>query len=237
MAKVAARKGRGDVRIDRITDGNTACGYAWTWTSGNEEGLRGTTLVELDKDGKIVYVCEIPEPLYKPGDLTIELLRALTKGAEYQPKTYTKRTPTIANDLARYLYVDVQGDVEEAMRFFDEKIVYRDFNFVDTLTDMDSIRQFIDDFTFPGIEFRPIKFDDGIDSTCFTWEVCLEGQTEAIRGISIVELDPKTRKMTYVRDIPESAIKPAPLGNLARTLRPGLGVFKGVPIGSRPGGM
>jgi len=39
-----------------------------------------------------------------------------------------------------------------------------------------------------------------------------------------------------VRDVPESAIKPAPLGKIARDFRPGLGVFKGVPVGSRPGG-
>ena len=41
---------------------------------------------------------------------------------------------------------------------------------------------------------------------------------------------------TSIEDVPESAIKPPPLGGLARTVRPGLGVFKGVAVGSRPGG-
>lgn len=76
----------------------------------------------------------------------------------------------------------------------------------------------------------------GIDSTCFTWEVVLEGSTDTIKGLSFYELDPKTRKIVYIRDVPESAIKPPLLGTLARNFRPGLGVFQGVPIGSRPGG-
>lgn len=38
-------------------------------------------------------------------------------------------------------------------------------------------------------------------------------------------------------DVPESAIKPPPLGRVARYLYPGLGVFKGVPALSREGGM
>ena len=60
---------------------------------------------------------------------------------------------------------------------------------------------------------------------------------DTIKGISFYELDPDTRKVTYVRDIPESAIKPPILGKLARQLRPGLGVFDPVPLGSREGGM
>jgi hypothetical protein len=55
--------------------------------------------------------------------------------------------------------------------------------------------------------------------------------------LSFFELDPTSRKITYVRDVPESAIKPPVLGTWARQLRPGLGVFTGVPQGSRPGGM
>ena len=44
--------------------------------------------------------------------------------------------------------------------------------------------------------------------------------------------------LIYVnQDVPESSIKPPPLGGLARALRPGIGVFQGVPAGSRKGGM
>ena len=241
LDKVSQRKGRGDVRIDQISDGNSACGYAWTYvsTDGKMEGLRGTTFMELNDNGEISYIREIPEPLYKPGDMTIELLKAVTKGAEPKPpKEYQPRTPKIASDVAKYLFLDVQGsDVNEAMRFFSQDIVYRDFNYEDTLKSPAEVKQFIEDFSFPGIEFKAQKFCDGVDSTCFTWEVQLNGQTDAIKGISFYELDPETRKVCYIRDVPESAIKPPPLGRLARLVKPGLGVLDGVPVGSRQGGM
>lgn len=112
-----------------------------------------------------------------------------------------------------------------------------DFNYEEPLRSPAEVKQFISDFSFPGIEFKPDRFDDGVLSTCFTWDVCLEGQETSIKGISYYKLDPDSRLVTYVRDIPEPAIKPPPLGALARSIRPGLGVFIGVPTGSRPGGM
>lgn len=199
QSKVEGRKGRGDVRIDRISDGSLACGFVWTWTSGNEEGLRGTTFVELNASGKIQYVREIPEPLFKPGDATLELLKAVTKGAEPKPKPeFQSRTPTIASELAKYLFLEVQGgDIDESMRLFDETILYRDFNYEEILDGKAEVRKFIEDFSFPGIEFRPERFDDGVDSTCFTWDVCLAGQEETVKGISFYELEPDTRLVSY----------------------------------------
>ena len=240
--KVEQRQEKGYVRLDRISDGNSACGFAWTWVSGDEEGLRGTTFVQLNDQGEIIYVQEIPEPIFKPGDLTKELLKAIT--ADVQPSDsvadgYTQKTPTVASELARYLFTELQTakDMDEMMRFFDDRIVYRDFNFDEVLRGPQQVRQFIEDFTFPGITFRPLRFDDGVDSTCFTWELVLDGIEDTIKGVSFYELDKESRKIVYVRDVPESAIKPPILGKLARQLRPGLGVFRGVPIGSRPGGM
>lgn len=240
LNRAKERQGRGRVRIDKISDGSAACGFAWTWTAGNEEGLRGTTFVGLDKQQKkIQYIREIPEPLYKPGDLTLELLKAVTKDATPKPpKPYQSKTPKTACEVAKYLFLDVQGsDIDEAIRLFDDKIVYRDFNYENPLETKADVRKFVQDFSFPGITFQPERFDDGIYSSCFTWDVKLEGQEAAIKGLSFYELDPTTRKIVYVRDVPESALKPPPLGAIARKLRPGLGVFKGVPIGSRPGGM
>lgn len=243
LDKVASRKGKGGFRIDRISDGDKACGFAWTWTSGNEEGLRGTTYVELNDNGEIQYVQEIPEPIFKPGDLTVQLLEAVTKGAERKPpQPFEKKTPTTANEVAKYLFLDLQNCKDEAgmaelMSFFDERVIYRDFNFENVLRGPAEVQKFVEDFNFPGIEFRPLRFDDGKDSCCFTWEVVLEGAQDTIKGMSFYELDPDTRKIIYVRDVPESAIKPPILGKLARQLRPGLGVFRGVPLGSRPGGM
>ncbi len=237
--KVDQRKGKGDVRIDKISDGTKACGFAWTWTSGGEEGLRGTTFVELNDNGEIQYVREIPEPLFKPGDLTLALLKAITDGAE--PKElppFTPRNPTEANDVCKYLFNEAQGrDSQIAIDLFSEDIIYRDFNYVNVMKGPEEVKKFIDDFSFPGIEFRPQRFDDGILSTCFTWEVVLVDAPDTVKGMSFYELDPETRKVTYVRDVPESAIKPPILGKIARQLRPGLGVFQGVKTGSRPGGM
>jgi len=243
LERAAQRKGKGGLRIDRISDGDKACGFAWTWTCGNEEGLRGTTFVELNDSGAVQYIQEIPEPIYKPGDLTKDLLKAITQGAEKkEPQGFEKRTPTVANELAKYLFVDLQNadhkeGTDELMRFFDDNVIYRDFNFENVFRGPAEVRQFVEDFNFPGIEFRPLRFDDGIDSTCFTWEVILEGvEDDTIKGMSFYELDPETRKIVYVRDVPESAIKPPFFGKLARDFRPGLGVFQGVPIESRPGG-
>ena len=239
LDKVAARKGQGELRVDMVSDGNEACGFAWTWTSGNEEGLRGTTFVGLNDQGKIEYVREIPEPLLKPGDLTLELLKTVTAGAEPTPKKeYEPQTPNTACGVVDYLFNTVQGSsVDESMRMFDDTIVYRDFNYPELLNGKDQVRKFIEDFSFPGIEFRAQRIDDGINSCCFTWEVVLDGAPETIKGISFYTLDPSTRKVSYVRDIPESAIKPPLIGKLARNFRPGLGVFEGVKTGSRPGGL
>lgn len=239
----ALARGGGDVgfRIDKISDGSTACGFAWTWTSSDMEGLRGTTFVELNSANQIAYVREIPEPLYKPGDLIVEVLKAATADATPKPPSeYTPRTPKKANEVAKYLFNDVQGaDSEEGMRFFDESIIYRDFNYEEVLRGKAEVKKFIDDFSFPGITFATQRFDDGVVSTCFTWEVVIEGAPEgsAIKGISFYEVDPDTGLITYVRDVPESGIKPPPVGKLARQFRPAVGVFQPVAIGSREGGL
>jgi len=239
LGKVAAKKGKGSVRVDKISDGSTSAGFTWTWTAGNEEGLRGTTFILLNDQGEIQYVREIPEPIYKPGDLTLEILKAITEGEEAKPpKEYEPQTPTSACEIVDYLFNIVQGSsVDESMRMFDDSIMYRDFNYENIMKGKEEVRKFIEDFNFPGIEFRTQRIDDGVDSCCFTWEVVIGDSPDTIKGISFYELNTETRKVSYVRDIPESAIKPPFLGTLARDFRPGLGVFQGVPLGSRPGGM
>lgn len=240
-ARAVSRGNDAGFRIDKISDGSAACGFAWTWTSNSLEGLRGTTFVELNSANQIQYVREIPEPIYKPGDLILEVLKAATADATPKPPPdYVSKTPKKANEIAKYLFNDVQGaDSEEAMRFFDESIIYRDFNYEEVLKGKAQVKKFIDDFSFPGITFATQRFDDGVASTCFTWEVILEGAPEgsAIKGISFYEINPDTGRITYVRDVPESGIKPPPLGKLARQFRPGVGVFKPVAIGGREGGM
>jgi hypothetical protein len=178
---------------------------------------------------EIEYIREIPEPIYKPGDLTLQFLQTITKDAVVGDKRlqpFIPRTPSDANDIARYLYTEVQrstNNSDEAMRFFSDEIIYRDFNYEHVMRGKSQVKKFIDDFSFPGIDFVPQFFDDGVDATCFTWEVQILDAPQGIKGISFYELDPKTRLIRYVRDVPESAIKPPILGKLARNLRPGLG--------------
>ena len=197
------------------------------WTCGDTlEGLRGTTFVELNDSNEIVYVREIPEPIYKPGDATLELLKLVTKGAE--PKVFdtplVPRVPTNASDVVKYLFNEVQGrEVEESMKIFSDDIIYRDFNYEDVLRGKEEVKKFIEDFSFPGIEFRPQRFDDGVTSSCFTWEVVLMDAPDTVKGISFYEINPESKLVTYVRDVPESAIKPPILGKVARQLRPGIG--------------
>eukprot|EP00979_Chaetoceros_neogracilis_P011887 scaffold3032_cov164-Chaetoceros_neogracile.AAC.1 len=162
MDKVAMRKNKGDLRLDRISDGARACGFAWTHTCGEEEGLRGTTFVELNEQGQIQYVREIPEPIFKPGDLTLELLKVVTEGEEkIVLPDYIPRIPMDANDIVKYLFNEVQGrDVDTRMDFYSEDIIYRDFNYENVLKGKEEVRQFIEDFSFPGIEFKAQRFDD-----------------------------------------------------------------------------
>ena len=241
-AKILARVGgSGSIkdagfRIDKISDGTKACGFAWTWTSNNLEGLRGTTFVELNDSNQIQYVREIPEPLYKPGDLILDVLKTVTADATPKPPPeYTSRTPTKANEIAKYLFNDVQGSSpDEAMRFFSPDIIYRDFNYEKVFRGKAEVKKFIEDFSFPGITFATQRFDDGAKSTCFTWEVILEGAPEgsAIKGISFYEVN-ESGLVIYVRDVPESGLKPPPLGKLGRQFRPSVGTFQPVSIGSR----
>jgi hypothetical protein len=166
--------------------------------------------------------------------LTLELLKAVTKDAVPKPKPeYQQKTPTTANEISKYLFLDVQGsEIDESMRLFDDSIVYRDFNNEDPLNGLEEVQGFIEDFSFPGIEFRPDRFDDGIESfAVHGMSAWIMHRRLFIKGISFYEIDPNTPKNCYVRDVPESAIKPPPLGKIARDFRPGLGVFNGVTAG------
>jgi hypothetical protein len=147
------------VRIDKMSDGKKACGYAWTWVSGGdkgnyvpqqqgeEDGLRGTTFVDLNSAGEIQYVREIPEPIFKPGDLTLQLLKTLTEGAtrkELPPLVPRDSLPRDACDVVKYLFQELQGrDVDLAMELFSENIIYRDFNYKDLMRGKQEVRKFM----------------------------------------------------------------------------------------------
>jgi hypothetical protein len=176
------------------------------------------------------------------------LLKTLTAGeewpAQFAPFVSRPAPPQTAHELVRYLFgddsvrdADPVAAVNEFVRYLDDDVVYRDFNYEHLLRGPKEVRELVESFRLPGLTFRPLRRDDGVDSTCFTWEIVLADAPDTIHGISFYELDPVTKKIRYVRDVMESAIKPPILGKWARQLRPALGTMQPVPRGSRPHGL
>lgn len=221
------------LRVERVADGASSTGIAWTRVDDGApglDGLRGTTYIELDPTTrKIAYVQEVAEPLVKPGDVTAKLLKAIAKpDGGRAPVSYRQRTPKAASDLVKYLWAEVQGsDASESLRLFDEAILYEDYNFPQPFVGIDAARAFIEEFDIPGIQFEVDRISEGERACCFTWRIAIAGvEGRKIRGISFYELNPKSRKVAYVRDIPEPAFRPAPLLALAGAVRPGLRVLQ-----------
>jgi hypothetical protein len=203
-------------------------------------------VIQKSADVSFPLLLSFPLGCEKTSDLTKDLLKMLTTGEEW-PATFqplVSQSPrTVAHELARYLFIDLQRvepttAIDELVRFLDDTVVYRDFNYENVFNGPVEVRAFVEAFRLPGLTFRPLRFDDGVTSTCFTWEIVLaDAPDDTIHGISFYELDPVTQKITYVRDVSESAIKPPILGKLARQWRPQLGTFQTHPLGSRRNGM
>lgn len=224
--------------------GQSSSGFSWNLaeTGRDETGLEGTTFVSLDSAGCIDYVREVTEPLFKPGSSTATFLRAVaesglkkekeqrTKMGLPEPPTskpeFNRRELRTAADTVSYLWKEVQGsDKEEALRLFSENIVYEDFNFPQAFLGKEQVGGFIEEFDIPGIRFIPERISEGSGrGCCFTWRVEIAGTDGSIKGVSYYELDDAGR-VSYIRDIPEPAIKPPPLQTLAALLEPGLRKF------------
>ena len=238
--------------VERACDGRTAAGFTWHRSNdGGDVGLRGTTFVEVDGDGRVVYVREIAEPLFKPGGGTARLLRAVAKPPATPPAPLgdARRAPTSASDLVAYLWLEVQGAADfraEAARYFDRDIVYQDLNFDLPFVGLEHVASFLEEFDIPGLTFVPDRISDGEESCCFTWEVDLGVEGAArVKGVSFYECESipgmierrgedgvvsqvkgKEVRVTYVRDILESTLKPPPLQALAAAIKPDLRTFK-----------
>jgi hypothetical protein len=216
------------LRLERVADGARSTGFTWLRTGAQgERGLRGVGYAEVDPcSGKLLYVAEVAEPLFKPGSATAVLLKAVAKPAAAAPPVvaYTKRRPTSASALVRYLWEDVRGsDLAESVSFFSNAITYEDLNFGAPFQGKAAAEAFLREFDIPGITFVPDRISDGELGCAFTWRVAIEGvDGRQIRGISFYELDAGSRELAYVRDVPEPAFRPAPLAALAAALRPGL---------------
>ena len=232
---------------ERLANGRAAAGFTWhraRQLNDNDDdgliGLRGTTFVEVNDDGRVCYVREIAEPIVKPGSATADLLKAVAKAAPETPPgdLPPARIPTSASDLVAYLWLELQGSAGfrgEALRFFSDDVVYEDMNFPEPFVGKNSVAAFLEEFDIPGLTFVPDRISDGNEACCFTWEVDLgvEGASR-VKGISFYECE-KTAKeasggvrVTYVRDIPESVMKPPPMQVLAAVIDPALRVFSPV---------
>mmetsp|Transcript_51942 Transcript_51942/g.119485 ORF Transcript_51942/g.119485 Transcript_51942/m.119485 type:complete len:305 (-) Transcript_51942:283-1197(-) len=223
--------------VDRISDGTRSGGFTWHREAAGVTGygLRGTTFLELDEQGQIAYVREGCEPLFKPGELTERLLKAVTQGlqANEQTPVYTPRVPEGARDLVKYLWEEAYpggAKPTEALGLFAENIRYEDFNYESPFLGLAAVTSFVEAFDIPGIEFVPGRISEGERACCFTWAVKVNGQAGP-QGISFYELD-EAGRVAFIRDIPAPSIKPPPLLMLAAAFDPKLRVF--APRSERP---
>jgi len=223
--------------VDRVTDGARSGGFTWHRESDGApgHGLRGTTFLELDEQGRIAYVREGCEPLFKPGELTERLLKAVTRGLPPAARapTYTPRVPEGARDLVKYLWEEAYpggAKPTEALGLFSEGIRYEDFNYESPFVGLAAVTDFVEAFDIPGVEFVPGRISEGERACCFTWTVRVNGQAGP-QGISFYELD-EAGRVAFIRDIPAPSIKPPPLLTLAAAFDPKLRVF--APRGERP---
>lgn len=217
------------IMLDRVSDGVKSSGFTWTREYEGKLGLRGTTYVRLDDDGKIECVKELAEPLVKPGDMMLKLLQAATKNVERPEKnpTYVEETPTKCTEIVDYIWnraYPKDAPVDESIRFFSPKIVYQDFNYPVPIVGLENVETFCRDWgDFPGIEFVINDLSEGDTGCVFTWKVKVNGE-EGPQGISFYQTDGQG-KIIYIRDTPAPSIRPN-FGTLARILRPKLRTFR-----------
>ncbi len=83
------------------------------------------------------------------------------------------------------------------------------------------VKEFVEAFDIPGIDFVPTELSKGDDACCFTWLVRVNGN-DGPKGISFYGSDSQG-KIDYIRDIP--ATTPAPLQQLAALVNPALRKF------------
>lgn len=215
------------VVCDRIAGDTTSGGFTWHRedAKGNE-GLRGTTYCRFE-DGKLVYACEGSEPILKPGEATEALLKAATANIEKEDKvpTYQQRSPKGAAQIADYLWNEAYpkgATPAVALELFAEDIRYEDFNYPKPFLGKPEVKEFVEAFDIPGIDFLPTEMSQGSDACCFTWLVKVNGQNGP-KGISFYGSN-AAGQIDYIRDIPATA--PAPLQQLlAATISPVLRKF------------
>jgi len=229
----------GRLVIERLSDGEQSCGFTWHLEEDGVDGigLRGTTFVAVDTNGQVAYLREIAEPLFKPGDQTVQFLKAVggDNVATFDLGELPRRKPSGASDLCQYLWAELQGRAppDEALELFADDVLYEDFNYESPMRGKAEVGDFIRKFAdIRSLKFVSERFSDGAQSCCFTWHVEIAGLSNdagSTRGISFYGLS-ADGLVNYVRDIPESVMKPPPLQALAAMVRPQLRVFQPLPV-------
>jgi hypothetical protein len=197
--------------------------------------LGGVTYVELAEAGKIRYVQEGAEPLFKLDKLLEALLLganknkdALAAAAAKPPPTYERETPNTAEGIVRYLWeVAYPGGATpaEALTFFADDIRYEDFNYYEPFVGLDKVSAYIGLLeVFPDFVFIPERISQGEKGCCLTWRCEVNGE-KGPAGISYNEVD-AAGKVCFARDIPAPGIKPPPFSTLAAQLSPRLRTFR-----------
>jgi len=214
------------VVCDRIAGDAVSGGFTWHREDeqGNE-GLRGTTFCKFE-GGKLVYAREGSEPILKPGEATEALLKAATANIEKEEKTPTfeQRTPKGAAAVADYLWNEAYpkgATPAVALELFAEDIQYEDFNYPKPFLGKPQVKEFVEAFDIPGIDFVPTELSKGDDACCFTWIVKVNGNAGP-KGVSFYGSN-EAGRIDYIRDIPATA--PAPLQQLAALVNPALRTF------------
>ena len=225
------------LKVERLSDGAASGGFTWHREASGEDGtgLRGVTYVELDETGKIRYVQEGAEPLFKLDKLLEALLvganknkDAVAAAAAKPPPTYERETPTTAEGIVRYLWeVAYPGGATpaEALTFFADDIRYEDFNYYEPFVGLDKVSAYIGLLeVFPDFVFIPERISQGEKGCCLTWRCEVNGE-KGPAGISYNEVD-AAGKVCFARDIPAPGIKPPPFSTLAAQLSPRLRTFR-----------
>jgi hypothetical protein len=168
--------------LDKVSDGAKSAGFTWTRECNGKSGLRGTTYVLLNDEGKIECVKELAEPLLKPGEMMLKLLQATTKNISRPKKnpTYIEETPTKCSDIVDYIWnraYPKDAPIGEAIKFYSDKIIYQDFNYPEPIVGGVDVENFSREWReLPGIEFRIQDLSEGDIACCFTWRVQVNGK-------------------------------------------------------------
>eukprot|EP00931_Biecheleriopsis_adriatica_P091272 TRINITY_DN65164_c0_g1_i1.p1 TRINITY_DN65164_c0_g1~~TRINITY_DN65164_c0_g1_i1.p1 ORF type:complete len:392 (-),score=84.28 TRINITY_DN65164_c0_g1_i1:56-1231(-) len=224
MASIYSAPEGAGVFLESVDDGNKSSGFTWRGQEGSFS-VKGTGFVRVDSLGRITFLSTLPEPLLKTGEATTAFLRVATAAMGGPPEPLPASRPRIkspkkpgqvpANEVVRYLYEEVQNaDVEGgAVAFFAPNVVYEDTVYTKPRQGKAEVEKFFNAGSIPGFAFIVDEISDGRRACGFRWHAEIAGQLGP-RGLSFYQLG-SDGLVTYVRDVPESTMKPPPLLQLA----------------------